>query len=167
LEPTGTNAPASTRTPTAKHTTTVNYTPTPHQVATQPEGQWCEKNTVREICVYEIAYFIETLEDPSLPGSTQFAVIDVFVENLSSYAILIDPYNFTLILEDGTFSFLFDDPEELFEDIDEIRFTSIAPGENIRGTLRFMLPENTLPETLTHQGYLYESVISIDINDAR
>ena len=165
LTVTSTTEPAFTITPSFTQTPTAPYAPTSHLFPTPPEGKWCEQNSVREICVHEIEFFTDTVNDNSEPVDTQYIIMDISVQNLVSFDIVVDPIDFTLILKDGSFNFFVDNRENVFKDIDELVFTSIAPEEILQGTLLFSVPENAVIETLTYQGYLYESVISIDFTD--
>ena len=164
-EPTSTLAPTLTQTPVFTQTPAVPYTATPHLFPTPSEGKWCEKNSVREICVHKIEFFIDTVNDGSEPADTLYIIMDISVQNLASFDIVVDPIDFTLVLKDGSFSFFFNNPGGVFEDIDELEFTSIAPGVSLQGVLLFSVPEDALLKSLTYQGYLYESVISIDFTD--
>lgn len=130
---------------TARAQSIANVTATIEAYAVQipPVGSWCNTNGIRAVCVGGFEYR-RSIGYSSASASSRYIVFIIRVDNFSDSNIDVNPYDVTLVLENGkTYS----------HDITTYNFSNnfdaviISPGDNAQGGLAFLVQNNVAPET--------------------
>lgn len=167
---TRTSIPSRTSTPvksaTQKPTQTHTQAPTQFSaLPTPPPGGWCDQNSVRKLCVSQVSYFID--DDGEGGSGDTYLVFDVYVENLYSFEIFIDPGKFTLKLVNGSFAYYDQAPVTHPPGETLLDYKIIAPGESAEGVLYIHISNTIPPDTLIYRGYIFEPSINILFSRSR
>lgn len=174
--PTLTPSPTSTATPVPTSTPTPNAAATANaiqgaqatatieaRVYTPPTGTWCAQSSTRGVCVGDFRY-ARTAGYSSAPSNGRFIAFGVYVKNLSSGSIHVNPNDLTIVMADGrtyayssaTFSYWSTPLEGV----------NIAPGNAAEGGIVFLVPNDVEPQTIIYETLsFFESSIEIDLRD--
>jgi len=129
--------------------------------ASPPVGTWCDTNGVRAVCVGGFEYR-RSIGYSSASANSRYIVFVVRVDNFADGNIDANPYDVTLVLENGkTYS----------HDITTYNFSNyfdaviIAPGDNAQGGMAFLVQNNVAPERVIYRGGFFEPDIVINLKD--
>lgn len=180
IPPTPTTTPTSTSTPTPDLTATaiiegeiatataeqqsiLNATATIEAyVDSPPEGNWCNQNSSRGVCVGDFRY-VQTIGFTRAPSSGRFIAFGVGVKNLDNNNISVSPLDLTLVMDDGR---TYDYTSETFTYWSSpLQSIVVAPGDNAQGGIVFLVPNSTPPRRIIYRGGLFEEEIVIDLFD--
>jgi hypothetical protein len=117
------------------------------------------------ICVREIAYHSDNVQGTPDVNKDMFIAMEVYVENLSTFEIFVDPGKFTLKLANGSFAYYVGVPENIPQNENLLEYTTMAPGKSTEGMLYISVSNFISPESLTYRGYIFESTLSIELID--
>lgn len=158
---TGTSIPSLTPTHTIQPTTTNTPLPFP-PLPTPPGDAWCEQNTVRRVCVNEIFYYVDEGNISTASDDKLFIAFDVYIKNLSTFEIFVDPARFYLKLSVGSFVYFYDLPRDIPGEMTKLEYVTLSRNEDVQGILFIGLSNYVDPESLLYRGYTFEPILSID-----
>lgn len=172
-------APTFTPTNTPTITSTPSRTPTPNFTATQrardranatatirayasspPIGTWCDVGTAKGVCVGDFRY-VNCISYTCAPSNGRFIAFVVYVKNLDSSTIHVNPFDVTLVMENGltyahasqTYSYW----------AVPMQGVDIAPNNSAQGGIVFLVPNDVGPREIIYSGGWFEPDIVIDL----
>jgi hypothetical protein len=153
--------PTQTRTPTLTKTPkpTATRTPIPSYVDTPPKGTWCAQSSDKKVCVGGFEYR-RYIGYNSASARSRFIVFGIGVGNFGLVDTTVSPFDVTLVMEDGS-TYNHDTATYYFNNY--FSTTTIAPGNNVKGALAFLVPNDVAPHKIIFQGGWFESDIVIDL----
>lgn len=147
--------------PTLTPTLTPTRTPTPTQsfAIAPPKGSWCEQNNTRGVCVGNLEY--RNYVGYSSSGSkSRFVVLGAVVKNISYSDISVNPFDFTMVMEDGS---TYEHSSETYYFNNAFSGLTVAPDNSAKGALVFLVPNDVGPVKIICRGGFFESNIVIDL----
>ena len=124
-----------------------------------PVGSWCDYNSTRVVCVGNFEYR-RSVGYTSAHPTARFIVFTVRVDNRSTSSITVNPFDVTLVLEDGT---TYAHSTETYSYSNYLDGVNVAPGNNTYGAVVFYVKNDMAPKTVIYSGGLFESEILVDL----
>lgn len=130
-------------------------------VHSPPQGAWCSQNSAtRGVCVAEFRY-LRSIAYTNAPSNGRFVAFIVAVKNIGSTTISMNPNDVTLVMEDGSsYSYR---SETFAYWANPMQHVNIAPGDNARGGIVFLVPNDVGVKEVVYRGGLFESSVTIDL----
>jgi len=145
--------PAPTNTPTPR--------PTVAYSIQAPKGTWCAQNNTRGFCVSGIEYKTY-IGYTSASANGRFITLGVGVKNISLFDISVNPFDFTMVMEDGR---TYEHASETYYYNNALQAVEVSPGNSATGALVFYVPNDVGPRKIICRGGFLESTIEIDLYD--
>ena len=148
--------------PTLAPTPTPSTTPVPTQpyYLSPPKGIWCSQNSDRGVCAGEIEYR-DYLGYSSAGQNSRYIVIAVFVKNIGYSKISVNPFDFTIVMDDNS---TFEHAAETYHYKNALQGVNVSPGNLTNGVIVFYVPKDVGPKKLICDGGLWESEIEINFH---
>lgn len=146
-----------TLTPVPTNTTTP--IPTAPYSMQPPQGTWCASNNTRGFCVSGFEYK-SYVGYKSANAESRFIAFGIGVKNMSEFDISVNPYDFTLVMEDGrTYEHVF----ETYYYNNSLQSVTVSPGNMATGAIVFYVPNVVGPRKIICRAGFLESNIEIDL----
>lgn len=145
--------PVPTKTPTPRPT--VPYSQQP------PQGTWCGQNDSRGFCVSNFEYK-SYIGYTSASAEGRFIAFGIGVKNISSFDISVNPFDFTMVMEDGR---TYEHTSETYYYNNALQAVTVAPGNTATGAIVFYVPNDVGPRKIICRAGFLESNIEIDLYD--
>jgi hypothetical protein len=161
IVPTLTVTPTLTRTPTLTPSLTPTRTPSPTKPLSEvpPSGNFCGQNNQRGVCVGGLEYR-NYVGYTSASKNGRFIVMGVVVKNISYSDISVNPFDFTIVMEDGR---TYEHASETYYFNNALQGVTILPDTLAEGALVFYVPKDVGPRKIVVRGGIFESTIEIDL----
>lgn len=129
---------------------------------TPPIGLWCASNDTRGVCVGEFRY-VDNFDFYEAPDGTRYVAFLVGVKNISSSSISVNPYDITLVMDDGaTNGLAFGSYSYWDVPLDAV---TVASGDTALGGVLFIAFDDSAPARIIYRGGFWESEIVINLAD--
>ena len=142
-------------------TNTPTLRPTVAFSAQAPKGTWCAQNNSRGFCVGGIEYKTN-IGYTSANAGWRFISIGIGVKNIGLYDISVNPFDFTMVMEDGR---TYEHASETYYYSNALQAVEVSPGNSATGALVFYVPNDVGPRKIICRGGFLESTIEIDLYD--
>jgi hypothetical protein len=136
-------------------TKTITPSPTVSLVEKAPSGVWCEQNNYRRVCISNLEYR-QYIGYFTAGTNSRFIVMGVVTKNISDDDIHVNPFDFTLEMENG---FAYNHSEQTYQFSDALGGVTISQGSKVGGALVFLVSNTTGPKKVIVRGGFEPNIV--------